>query len=86
MPSKRQATARCVAGLDAKGRWLTPLTATSHPYIGPGPETPAPGGYSETRVGDASDTSPYITDKPETGISTGRFIQNMSALTQYVAG
>jgi len=75
-----------VAGLDAEGRWLTPLTATSHPYSGPGPETPVPGDYSETRVGDKSDTSPYLTDTPETGISTGRFIQNMSALMQYVAG
>ncbi|MGA8204439.1 MAG: pectate lyase [Woeseiaceae bacterium] len=75
-----------VDGLDAQGRWLTPLTATSHPYSGPGPATPAPGDYSETRVGDASDTSPYITDRPAIGISTGRFIQNMSALMQYVAG
>jgi PelA/Pel-15E family pectate lyase len=75
-----------VDGLDAQGRWLTPLTATSHPYIGPGPAAPAPGDYSQTRVGDASDTSPYVTDTPETGISTGRFIQNMSALMQFVAG
>jgi PelA/Pel-15E family pectate lyase len=74
-----------VDSLDTKGYWPTPLTATSNPYIGPGSETPAPGDYSQTRVGDASDTSPYITDTPATGISTGRFIQNMSELMLYAA-
>jgi PelA/Pel-15E family pectate lyase len=69
-----------VGSLNREGYWPTPLTATSHPYIGdPGP-VPAPGDFSQTLVGDAYDTSPYVTENPVTGISTGAFIQNMSAL------
>lgn len=69
-----------VSSLNAEGYWPTPLTATSNPYIGDGSATPASGDHSQTLVGDASDTSPYTTDRPVTGISTGTFIQNMSAL------
>jgi len=69
-----------VAGLNAEGYWPTPLTATSNPYIGDGPAVPAPGDFGMTLVGDASDTSPHTTQNPVTGISTGTFIQNMSAL------
>ena len=69
-----------VSALNAEGYWPTPLTATSNPYIGDGSATPASGDYSQTLVGDPSDTSPYTTDRPVTGISTGTFIQNMSAL------
>lgn len=66
--------------LNTEGYWPTPLTATSNPYLGDGSPTPAPGDFAQTLVGDASDTSPHVTDRPETGISTGTFIQNMSAL------
>ena len=76
----RERVAALLAGLNAEGYWPTPLTATSNPYIGDGSPTPAPGDFSQTLVGDASDTSPYITEAPVTGISTGSFIQNMSAL------
>ncbi|MCA8885152.1 MAG: hypothetical protein KDA35_00930 [Hyphomonadaceae bacterium] len=69
-----------VSGLNEDGYWPTPLTATSNPYIGEGSSTPAPGDFSQTLVGDISDTSPHTTDHPATGISTGAFIQNMSAL------
>jgi PelA/Pel-15E family pectate lyase len=69
-----------IAGLNDDGYWPAPLVATSHSYIGAGAATPAPGDFSETLVGDASDTSPFTTDAPVTGISTGAFIQNMSAL------
>jgi hypothetical protein len=72
--------AKILGDLNANGWWPTPLRATSHPYIGPGSKTPAPGDYSTTHVGDMSDTSPYTTDKPVTGISTATFISNMSAL------
>jgi PelA/Pel-15E family pectate lyase len=68
------------ATLNAEGYWPTPLTATSNPYVGDGSATPAPGDFAQTLVGDATDTSPYVTDRPITGISTGAFIQNMSAL------
>ena len=69
-----------ISTLNADGYWATPLTATSNPYIGDGSATPAPGDFAQTLVGDASDTSPHTTDHPVTGISTGAFIQNMSAL------
>ncbi len=72
--------AELVSTLNAEGYWPTPLTATSNPYIGDPPPTPSPGDYAQTLVGDAYDTSPYTTDRPVTGISTGSFIQNMSAL------
>jgi PelA/Pel-15E family pectate lyase len=72
--------AELLAGLNAEGYWPTPLTATSNPYFGPGPETPTPGEFGGTHVGDRYDTSPYNTDTPVTGISTGAFIQNMRAL------
>jgi PelA/Pel-15E family pectate lyase len=70
--------------LNDAGYWPTPLTAVSNPYTGDGSATPAPGDFSTTLVGDASDTSPHVTDSPEIGISTGTFIRNMSALLQVV--
>jgi PelA/Pel-15E family pectate lyase len=69
-----------LGSLNSGDYWPTPLTATSNPYAGDGAATPASGNYSQTLVGDATDTSPYVTDRPVTGISTGTFIQNMSAL------
>ncbi len=38
------------------------------------------GDFSGANVGDKYDTSPFTTDTPATGISTGVFIQNMTAL------
>lgn len=69
-----------IGALNAEGYWPTPLTATSNPYAGDGAATPAPGDFAQTLVGDPTDTSPYVTDRPITGISTGAFIQNMSQL------
>jgi hypothetical protein len=71
-----------VRSLNAQGWWPTPLVATSNPYIGPGPATPAPGDYRTTHVGDASDTSPFTTDKPVIGISTSAYIANMAKLIE----
>jgi PelA/Pel-15E family pectate lyase len=68
------------ASLNAEGYWPTPLVSTSNPYAGDGSPTPSPGDFSQTLVGDASDTSPHTTNQPVIGISTGAFIQNMSAL------
>lgn len=69
-----------ISSLNAEGYWPTPLAATSQPYIGDGPATPTPGDFSQTLVGDQYDTSPFVTQDPATGISTGTFIQNMSSL------
>lgn len=72
--------AELLATLNAEGYWPTPLAATSNPYIGEPPAAASPGDFSGTLVGDRWDTSPFITQNPVTGISTGAFIQNMSAL------
>ncbi|MBE1529027.1 PelA/Pel-15E family pectate lyase [Sphingopyxis sp. OAS728] len=69
-----------VAKLNKAGWWPTELKATSHPYAGDGPVQPPPGDFRSTRVGDATDTSPYFTDKPVIGISTGTYIEHMATL------
>ena len=78
------AVAILVSSLNGEGYWPTPLRAVSNPYIGDGDAVAADGDFSQTRVGDASDTSPYIAEDPVLGISLGSFIQNMSALMQAV--
>jgi len=76
--------AELVNSLNDAGYWPTPLRATSNPYIGDGAAEPAEGDFSQTRVGDASDTSPYISDDPVIGISISSFIDNMSTLIQAI--
>jgi PelA/Pel-15E family pectate lyase len=71
-----------IRALNARGYWPTPLRATSNPYRGDGPREPVPGDYRTTHVGDPSDTSPYNTDTPVTGISTATYIANMARLIQ----
>ena len=78
------AVANLVSSLNGEGYWPTPLRAVSNPYIGDGDVVAADGDFSQTRVGDASDTSPYIAEDPVLGISLGSYIQNMSALMQAV--
>ena len=78
--------ATLVSSLNEEGYWPTPLRAVSNPYIGDGDAVAVEGDYSQTRVGDASDTSPYITDDPALGVSLGSFIKNMSALMLAVEG
>jgi hypothetical protein len=76
--------AALLAGLNDRGYWPTPLRAVSNPYIGDGSPEVAPGEFRITRVGDTSDTSPYITDFPVMGVSTGTFIRNMGVLIEAV--
>jgi PelA/Pel-15E family pectate lyase len=78
-PTPAEVTA-VIGKLDDQGRWLIPLVSASHPYVGDGSPTPAPGDFSQTRVGDATDTSPYITDAPPMGISVGSYVANMGVL------
>lgn len=69
-----------VRSLNRQGWWPSRLTATSNPYIGPGPKEPAAGDFRSTHVGDAHDTSPYpIKDGPE-GIVLSHYIKNMAVL------
>ncbi|MES2988607.1 MAG: pectate lyase [Pseudomonadota bacterium] len=72
--------ATLVKSLNPQGWWPTMLTATSNPYAGDGSPTPAPGDFGQTRVGDATDTSPYNAEHPVIGISTGTYIENMKVL------
>jgi len=69
-----------VKTLNAQGWWPTELKMTSHPYTHDGSKTAVPGDYSTTRVGDETDTSPYLDPKPVMGISTGTFIAHMETL------
>jgi hypothetical protein len=68
-----------IGGLNAQGFWMAPLEMNSHPYRGDGSKQMAPGDFSETYVGDESDTSPYP-DTTISGISTAAYIRNMSVL------
>jgi PelA/Pel-15E family pectate lyase len=72
--------AQLVRSLNAQGYWPTELKVTSHPYRGPSPAAVAPGDFGSTRVGDETDTSPYIDPHPVMGISTGAYIENMEKL------
>lgn len=75
--------ARLIDSLNDQGCWLTELGATSHPYRGDGSRRVAPGDFSQTLVGDDSDTSPYRVDHL-LGISTAAYIRNMSELIRYL--
>ncbi|MDP3740656.1 MAG: pectate lyase [Hyphomonadaceae bacterium] len=79
--------AKLAADLNGQGYWSTPLVAQSNPYTGqPAPtRLPAQEIYATTRVGDSTDTSPYVSDDPPIGISVGAYIQNMAVLSQYVS-
>ena len=75
-----------IRSLNGQGWWPTPLTATSNPYRGDGPREVPPGDFRTTHVGDASDTSPYTTKTPVTGISTSAYIANMAKLIRALTG
>jgi hypothetical protein len=75
--------ARLIGSLDEEGRWLSELGTTSHPYVGDGPKELAPGDFSQTYVGDETDTSPYPVEHL-LGISTQAYIRNMSELIRYL--
>ena len=59
---------------------VTWLAFACSAYAGDGSATPTPGDFSRTKVGDKTDTSPYETDHPVVGISTGTYIENMKVL------
>lgn len=74
-----------VTGLNREGYWPTLLRATSHPYTGATPPAKPDGDYSNTRVGDITDTSPYSAEHPVPGISTGMYIENMATLIDWLS-
>jgi PelA/Pel-15E family pectate lyase len=71
--------AKVIAGLSAEGYWLAPLGYNSHPYKADGSTAPQPGDFSQTYVGDESDTSPYP-DPKLMGISIDAYVRNMGIL------
>lgn len=81
-PAEPAVIAGLIATLNGRGYWPTPLKAVSNPYAGDGSPEVAPGEFRITRVGDATDTSPYITDFPVMGVSTGEYIKNMGVLIE----
>jgi hypothetical protein len=68
-----------IADLTADGYWSAPLGYNSHPFRNRGSSDVAPGDFSQTHVGDETDTSPFP-DPRLNGISTAAYIRNMSAL------
>jgi PelA/Pel-15E family pectate lyase len=68
-----------IAALTPDGYWPAPLVYNSHAFRRGGAKHVTPGDFSQTHVGDETDTSPFPDDKL-TGISTAAYIRNMSAL------
>lgn len=79
---KEQRVIRLISSLNAEGYWPSPLHFTSHPYTHDGSKESAAGDYSQARVGDDTDTSPYPDPTPKMGISTGSYIRNMGVLIE----
>ena len=79
LPASNTPVQSVIAGLNPQGYWIVPLGTNSHPYRGEGSMKVTPGDFSQTHVGDETDTSPYPDDKI-TGISTEGYIRNMSIL------
>jgi hypothetical protein len=68
-----------MAGLNAQGYWPARLGSTSHPFTRHGSKASAPGDFSQTHVGDETDTSPFP-DAAVVGISTAAYVRHMSVL------
>ena len=73
--------ASVVKSLDG-GRWLSPLSSTSNPYIPYSGETAESGetDYESSNVGDIYDTSPYRAGEGPECVSTKTYINNMRVL------
>ena len=76
---------KIISELDGDGRWLTPLTNTSNPYL-PCPETEPSDetAYCATNTGDCYDTSPYRLDEPVPGISVQEYMRRIGLLTEFI--
>ncbi len=74
-----------ISTLTKEGYWLSPLSQVSNPYK-PCPDLPASDtkDYLSTMVGDEYDTSPYKSETPVMGISTGVYIANMMKFITYL--
>ena len=81
----RATPADVVAALNAEGYWPAHLGFNSHPYTRDGSTTVAPGNFSQTQVGDDTDTSPFR-DDALVGISTSEYVRNMGILIRALGG
>jgi PelA/Pel-15E family pectate lyase len=68
-----------IKSLELRHYWED-IFANSNPYIGDGPEQPAPGDFRCTQVGDQYDTSPFRFGEDFKGVSTSEYISNMFKL------
>ena len=75
--------AAIVSSLNATGYWPAKLGMMTHPFKRQGVATVAPGDFSQTQVGDDTDTSPFP-DADASGISTEAYIRNMGALIRFL--
>jgi hypothetical protein len=78
-PAATESAAQVIASLRPDGAWIAPLEYVSHPFKGDGPKERPAGDFSQTHVGDASDTSPFPNTTVQ-GISTTTYIRRMSVL------
>ncbi|PKA97873.1 PelA/Pel-15E family pectate lyase [Flavobacteriaceae bacterium MAR_2009_75] len=70
--------------LDNDHRWLSKHVYISNPYIGDGVNSEPTTAYATTRVGDETDTSPYIDESQQEYISTRTYISNMKLLIRHI--
>lgn len=71
--------AAVIGALNAEGYWPGALGYNSHAFTRHGTTDVVAGDYSQTHVGDETDTSPFP-DEKLMGISTAAYLRNMSAL------
>ena len=81
--SAGQTLADSLSSLNKDGYWPGRLGYNSHPFTRQGTQDVAPGDFSQTYVGDVTDTSPFPDDKLM-GISTAAYIRHMSVLIRAV--
>ena len=69
---------------DDQYRWMTENAYISNPYIGEGRNSELTDRYSKKRVGDETDTSPFLDTSNQKYISTREYITNMKLLINYL--
>ncbi len=70
--------------IDAHNRWMAKHVMISNPYIGDGKKGELTEEYSQTHVGDETDTSPYRDESEQEYISTETYIENMRLLINFL--
>ncbi len=73
-----------IESLDKQNRWLITGGRTSNPYIGDGQNQELTDKFASLNVGDETDTSPYRDTSNQEYLSTGKFIENMRLLINFI--